>query len=486
MAERSTGHVPRLGILVVAYNASSTLGWVLDRIPAEFRPRITAILVSDDHSHDDTHAVGLEYQERQTGLPLTIVRQPRNLGYGGNQKYGYRWAIEHNLDIVVLLHGDGQYAPEMLAEIVDPIAYGAADVVLGSRMMRRGEARRGGMPLYKYAGNRILSRFQNAMVGLDLSEWHSGYRAFSVAALAAIPFDKNSDDFDFDTEVLLQLHASGARVTEVPIPTYYGDEICYVDGLKYAKDVSVDVLRYRLGRVGFGTPLPGTEPPGYEWKPDEGSSHRRLLEHLLQRRRGRVLDLGCGNGRLGAELRAAGNAVIGVDLRASSEAKERLDAFVVADLDRGLPPEVVDHGPFDTVIAADVLEHVREPGRLLDEVRPLLADGGAVVASIPNFAHWYPRARTAAGRFDYDERGILDRDHVRFFTRRSFRRLAARHGWKVVSVEATGLPFDVADRGGRAGTAATLKHAIGWFDRLGVRLWPTMFGYQFLVVLQPR
>ena len=100
---------PRIGIVVVAYNAATTLAWVLDRIPKDFRPRISAILVSDDHSHDDTESVGLQYQEREAGLPLTIVRQPRNLGYGGNQKFGYRWAIEHGLDLVVLLHGDGQY-----------------------------------------------------------------------------------------------------------------------------------------------------------------------------------------------------------------------------------------------------------------------------------------------------------------------------------------------------------------------------------------
>ena len=149
---------------------------------------------------------------------------------------------------------------------------------MGSRMMERGHAREGGMPLYKYVGNRILTRVQNAVAGLALTEWHSGYRALSVAALATIPFEANSDGFDFDTEILLQLHANGMRIAEVPIPTYYGDEICYVNGLAYARDVTSDVVRYRLARIGFGTPLPGTEAPEYEWKPDRGSSHAQLLE----------------------------------------------------------------------------------------------------------------------------------------------------------------------------------------------------------------
>ena len=477
---------PRIGIVVVAYNAASTLEWVLDRIPADFRPRISAILVSDDHSQDDTEHVGRGYERRGTDLPLTVVRQPRNLGYGGNQKYGYRWAIEQGLDVVVLLHGDGQYAPELLAEMVAPLVSGDAEVVLGSRMLQRGAARRGGMPAYKLVGNRILTRFQNAMAGMSLSEWHSGYRAFSVAALARIPFEANSDGFDFDTEVLLQLLAAGDRIVEVPIPTYYGDEICYVDGLRYARDVASDVVRYRLARIGFGTPQPGTEPPEYEWKPDQGSSHAQLLEILQSRPAGRVLDLGCGTGRLGAELRTRGHHVVGVDVHDTAEAKERLDEFIVADLEQGIPLAVHEHGPYDTVVAADVLEHVRDPGRLLVELRAVLADRAVVLASVPNIGHWYPRLRVASGRFDYDARGILDRDHVRFFTRRSFARLTQRTGWRITATRATGLPFDVVERGGREGAAARLRHAVGWLDRSLVRLWPTMFAYQFVHTLEPR
>ena len=378
------------------------------------------------------------------------MRQPRNLGYGGNQKFGYRWAIEQGLDVVVLLHGDGQYAPELLADMVEPIVAGDAEVVLGSRMLQRGAARKGGMPAYKLIGNRILTRFQNTMTGMSLSEWHSGYRAFSVAALAHVPFEANSDGFDFDTEVLLQLVAAGDRIVEVAIPTYYGDEICYVDGVRYARDVASDVVRYRLARIGFGTPQPGTEPPEYEWKPDEGSSHAQLLDILVDRPPGRVLDLGCGSGRLGAELEERGHHVVGVDVHDTAEAKERLDHFVVADLEQGIPLAVHEHGPYDTVVAADVLEHVRDPGRLLVELRPLLADGAVVLASVPNIGHWYPRLRVVSGRFDYDARGILDRDHVRFFTRRSFARLAQRSGWRITATRPTGLPFDVVERGGRA------------------------------------
>ena len=251
-ADHSVQGQPRIGVLVVAYNAESTLASVLDRVPKNFWPRISQVFVCDDASDDSTYLVGLGYKQIAGDLPLNIMRHPRNLGYGGNQKAGYRMAIDAGLDIIVMLHGDGQYAPECLPEIVAPLERGEADAVFGSRMMEPGAARRGGMPLYKYVGNRILTSFENRMLGTSLSEFHSGYRAYSVEALKAIPFERNSDDFNFDTQIIVQLVDAGKRIVEVPIPTHYGDEICYVNGLKYARDVCADVAKYRLERVGFG------------------------------------------------------------------------------------------------------------------------------------------------------------------------------------------------------------------------------------------
>ncbi len=152
-------------MLVVAYNAEETLAAVLDRLPESFRSKVAHVLVADDASHDLTHEVGLAYQA-SSELPLTVIRHDDNLGYGGNQKSGYRWAIDHGLDIVVLLHGDGQYAPEVIEDLVAPLADGNADAVFGSRMLTKGAARAGGMPLYKFVGNRILTKVQNALVGL--------------------------------------------------------------------------------------------------------------------------------------------------------------------------------------------------------------------------------------------------------------------------------------------------------------------------------
>ena len=473
--------MPRIGIVVVAYNAASTLAQVLDRIPEDFRDRVDAVLVSDDASSDSTYLVGLGYQSQDPTFPLTVVRREKNLGYGGNQKACYRWAIDHGLDIVVLLHGDGQYAPECLPDIVAPLEAGEADAVFGSRIMVEGAARRGGMPLYKYVGNRILSTTQNALAGIELSEWHSGYRAYSTAALRDIPFESNVDVFNFDTQIIVQLIEAKKRIVEVPIPTYYGDEICHVQGIPYGLSVVRDVARYRAHKMGFGSGELAFASTTYESKSGFDSSHDRLRDWLARRSPRRVLDLGCADGSLGAALRAAGHEVIGVDVEQAPGVTERLDEFVQADLEQGLPPGVAKG--VDVVVAADVFEHLRHPEQLLAQLAEQLPEGATVVASVPNFGHWYPRARVLAGRFDYDRRGILDGTHLRFFTRRSFERLVRSQGWSVVRREYTGLPLEVAERGGSAPSGAL--RAVSAVDRALVRLRPTLFGYQLLYELAP-
>ena len=474
------GSGERIGVVVVAYNAASTLAAVLDRLPQSFRARSPEVIVCDDASSDCTFTVGTEYQ-KTSDLALTVIRRPQNLGYGGNQKAAYRWAIERGLDIVVLLHGDGQYAPEVIEDLISPFETSHCDAVFGSRMMDPGSARLGGMPLYKYAGNRILSRFSNSVTGMSLSEWHSGYRAYRVDALKEIPFESNSDGFDFDTEIILQLHEAGKAIVEVPIPTYYGDEICYVNGMGYAKDVAMDVVRYRLHKMGFGSGEMAFSDEGYELKLTPNSSHGKLLAWVNEGRPKRVLDLGCSDGRLGALLRAAGHTVVGVDSHKLDGVGERLDAFVEADLGQGLPEEVGTG--FDVVLGADVLEHLAEPAELLAQLPRVLAPRGVVMVSVPNIAHWYPRLKVMLGRFDYERRGIFDAGHLRFFTRASFERLAKSSGMRVRRRSITGLPVDVAERGGPVPSAAV--RLIGRVDRLGMAVSPTLFGYQLLFELEP-
>ncbi|MCX6526049.1 MAG: bifunctional glycosyltransferase/class I SAM-dependent methyltransferase [Actinobacteria bacterium] len=474
----------KIGILVVAYNAATTLAAVLDRIPEDFRDSITSVIVGDDHSQDQTHLVAVGYQQLEPDLPLQITRHESNLGYGGNQKWGYRTAIDQGLDIIVLLHGDGQYAPELLPQMVAPLLNDEAEAVFGSRMMLDGGARRGGMPMYKFVGNRILTTVENAVAGVDLTEWHSGYRAYSVAALAHLPFERNSDGFDFDTQIILQLIESGQRIAEIPIPTYYGEEISHVNGLKYAKDITSEVVRYRAHKMGFGTGELAFSSNAYEQKQGDDSSHHILKGWLGTRSAARVLDLGCSDGRFAEDLQAMGHHVTGVDLQAHDGVTDRVEQFVQADLDQGLPSDL--EGPFEIVLAADVLEHVRRPDQLLQQIHKVLAPGGSVLVSVPNFGHWYPRLRVALGRFDYDRRGILDSDHVRFFTKKSFERLALASGFSILRRDATGLPLEVAERGGHGQEVQGkgFSRLLNQIDRAAVSARPQLFGYQFLFELR--
>ncbi|MFF3321986.1 methyltransferase domain-containing protein [Streptomyces sp. NPDC002889] len=468
---------PRIGILVVAYNAESTLEKTLDRIPKDFRTRIAEILILDDASNDETFTAGCRWSQLAGMPPTVVMRHTKNLGYGGNQKAGYALAAERGLDIVVLLHGDGQYAPELLPEMVAPIERGECEAVFGSRMMRAGSALQGGMPLYKWLGNRILTRLENALLGSRLTEFHSGYRAYSVAALRRLPIDRNTDAFDFDTQIIVQLLDAGMRIKEIPVPTYYGDEICYVNGLRYAKDVVKDVLEYRLALKGFGTCPWIPKPVDYAFKEGDGSSHSAILRIMRTLPPGRVLDVGCSGGLFAERLKALGHTVTGIDFVEVPGVRERCAKFHLADLEEGLPQDLgVD---FDYVVAGDVIEHLSRPERVLAQFAEVLRPGGKVLLSVPNFSHWYARLRVALGIFDYDRRGILDETHLRFFTRASLRRTVRSAGYDLLKVTSTGAPFwSVLGGGIIAGT-------LGALSRLLTRMRPTLFGYQYVAVLTP-
>jgi glycosyltransferase involved in cell wall biosynthesis len=239
---------PRVLVFIVAYNAEKTIASVVRRIPADLSAAYEIeVLIIDDASKDATFVAGHNLaRAAESPFPVRVLFNPVNQGYGGNQKIGYHYAVENGFDYVALLHGDGQYAPERLPALLERLSQGDVAAVFGSRMLTPMGALRGGMPLYKFAGNRILTWIENRLLHSNLSEFHSGYRVYAVKALAAIPFERNSNDFHFDTEIIIQLLIARAGIAELPIPTYYGDEICHVNGLKYAWNVVCAALKARM------------------------------------------------------------------------------------------------------------------------------------------------------------------------------------------------------------------------------------------------
>lgn len=243
----------KTGILVVAYESEGCIKQLLDRIPETIVGVPPTILVSDDASTDGTADVAEQWAADRPERAVTVIRQPVNLGYGGNQKYCFEWAAAEGADYSVLLHGDEQYPPERIEDLVSPLAAGEADGVYGSRMMTRGGARAGGMPLNRYLGNLALSRLFNRLAGTDFTEWFSGFRAYRTDTLAALDLEGLPGGFDFDAAITLELVEAGFRLSEVPIPTRYGDELSRVPLLRTAfADIGHALALRRARRRGVG------------------------------------------------------------------------------------------------------------------------------------------------------------------------------------------------------------------------------------------
>lgn len=234
---------PKVVVVMPAYNAGRTLRMTYAELPHE---TVDMVILVDDASTDDTVAVARE-------LNLKLFLHDRNYGYGANQKTCYREALRAGAEIVVMVHPDYQYDPTLLPEIIKPIQNGAADVVLGSRL-KSGAPLSGGMPWWKYLSNRFLTGVENWIFGLELAEYHTGYRAYSRAVLETVNFELNADQFIFDQEIIAQFVEAGFRIDEVPVPTRYFAEassISFVASSRYGLGILWLVARYAMHRSGI-------------------------------------------------------------------------------------------------------------------------------------------------------------------------------------------------------------------------------------------
>jgi glycosyltransferase involved in cell wall biosynthesis len=236
-------HGLRIVVVMPAYNAEKTLAWTYGEIPMDIADEV--ILV-DDGSRDGT-------VEEAKRLGIVHIVHPQNRGYGGNQKTCYTAALADGADIVVMLHPDYQYTPKLIPAMAGMIASGEYDVVLGSRILGTG-ALSGGMPFYKFVSNRFLTAAQNLLVGQKLSEYHSGFRAFSRKVLETLPLNENSDDFVFDNQMLVQAVRFGFRIGEISCPTRYLPEASSINfrrSVQYGLGVLGTSLRYVAWRAGW-------------------------------------------------------------------------------------------------------------------------------------------------------------------------------------------------------------------------------------------
>ena len=469
----------RVLIFVVAYEAETTLARVLERIPESIWQHDVEVLVIDDSSADRTFEIGVKVAD-SSPRRVRVLYNPNNQGYGGNQKLGYSYAIRNGFDFVVLLHGDGQYAPECIPDLLAPLLDGSADAVFGSRMMRKGGARRGGMPLYKFLGNRVLTAIQNRLLGTQFSEFHSGFRAYRVTALAAVPFEYNANVFHFDTEIIIQLLLAQFRIVEVPIPTYYGDEICRVNGMKYALDVVAATIRSRLHGANIfydrTFDVTGGTNTHYGLKLGYASSHSMALDAVASN--SQVLDIGCGPGLFARELAKKGCTVDGADQFCPS------DASVFRRFMQWKEPAVldVDLSSYDHILLLDIIEHLNEPERFLDMLRQAasrLHTTPRFVVTTGNVAFWILRLQMLLGNFNYGRRGILDLTHTRLYTFATLKRLFLQCGYVIERVDGVPAPFPLALGYNR------LALGLVTLNRWLIRLSKGIFSYQIFMVASP-
>jgi len=212
--------IEKLMIFIPSYKAQKTICSVVERIPKDIRKKAKEIVVFDDDSPDKGYEVLLNYKKKKKISKLRVYK--KNLGFGGNIKSGFDYAIKKNIDIIVILHSDGQYPPEKISDLIKPIENNEAQTTFGSRFL--GNPIKGGMPLWRYLGNIFLTKIENFLVGQKFSEWHSGFTAYDCNVLKKLPVKSCVTGYELTTDILLLFIANRFKVKEIPIETHYGNE----------------------------------------------------------------------------------------------------------------------------------------------------------------------------------------------------------------------------------------------------------------------
>lgn len=466
----------KIAIFVVTYNAERHLKALISRIPDRITELIAEIFVIDDCSTDGTYDIALKIKMEFPYIKFKVYRTPFNRGYGGNQKLGYLYCIEKGYDFVVLLHGDGQYAPEYLPRVLAAFDE-TTDAVFASRMIDKRMALRGGMPFYKWIGNQFLTALQNLVMGTSLTEFHTGFRAYKVESLKKVPFVFNSDDFHFDTEIIVQAVASKWNIKEVSIPAHYGEEECHVAGIKYAFNCVRAVIKYHLVNWGlfyernldFGV----FEADNYQFKKSPNSLHQFILNRGEFNADTVSIELGANRGMLSSYLagKVKRNTAIDIFLPDSAGDSQVMAMNLNDEFSKFLAKD-----KYDCCVALDLIEHLNVPERFLSEVFNILKLNGRLYISTANIAYFPIRIMLLLGQFNYGKRGILDKTHKRLFTINSFKKLLEQYNFEIESVRGFSPPVVDLISG------KNFLRFVEKFHTFLSRCFPKLFAYNFLVI----
>ena len=476
----------KLLVLIVAYNHEKFIKSVLDRINDNlFKTYNVEVLINDDSSLDNTLNITKDYIKNNSHkkIKYTVLSNPVNQGYGGNQKIGFLYAIKNNFDFVALIHGDGQYAPEYLETLVEPLNDDNTDAVFGSRMINKNGALKGGMPFYKFIGNKILTIYQNKLFKTNFTEFHSGYRIYKVQSLKKIPYEFNNNDHSFDNEIIIQLLMANLNIKELPIPTYYGEEISYVNGLRYALQVFIANIKAKVQKYGIFYDRKFNFKPenydNYELKEKFDSPHKRTIDVIKEG--SHVLDIGCNSSKLAKILINGKNCkVTSIDKSEKLENSSFIEKYISFDLDNGLPD--LNYNKFDYILLLDVIEHLKNPEEFMAKLKHKTEKNPnlTIIASTGNVAFLIIRLMLLFGSFNYGNKGILDKTHTRLFTFSSFKQLMLQTGFDIRKI--SGVPAPIA--------LVTGDNILGKFllniNKFFILISKTVFSYQIYFEIKPQ
>jgi len=462
-------------IFIVAYNHENFIAKVLDRLPETVKNNNYEILVIDDASKDQTFNTAKNWSELNSKICIKVLKNPTNLGYGGNQKLGFQYAIENNFDTLVLLHGDGQYAPEIIVDLIEDHIIQKNALTLGSRMIIKKNALKGKMPLYKFFGNIILTLLQNKILGTKLSEFHTGYRVYSIKNLTKINFHLNTNDYHFDTEIIIQFILHNFKIGEHAIPTYYGNEISYVNGLKYAYNIIKETIKFKLQRfsIFYDKKYELQTSEMYFNKSNFYSTHSVACEFI--KKNSYVIDLGTSEGKYLNKLKEKGCFIKTVNIKKNKNFI-KFDKNENIDLNKELPNDLYK---YEYILILDVIEHLYNPENFIERLAKEITDKQTVIVSTGNIAFIVIRIMLLMGVFNYGKRGILDVTHTRLFSFSSFKRLFLSYNFTIT--KSVGIPVPIPFIFGDNFFSRLLLN----LNKLFIKILPGLFSYQIMLKLKP-
>ena len=460
-------------IFIVAYNHENFIAKVLERLPKKVKTKDFEILIIDDASNDQTYSEAIKWAKINNAFNIKVLKNPNNLGYGGNQKIGFQYAIENNFSTLTLLHGDGQYAPEIIIDLINFHITEKNSLTLGSRMINKFDALKGRMPLYKFFGNIILTYLQNIILKTKLSEFHTGYRVYNIKNLNKINFHLNTNDYHFDTEIIIQHISNKFKIGEYAIPTYYGDEISYVNGFKYAFNIIKETLKFKLQKLGifYEEKYEVNYPEIFSDKSDFYSTHYYI--NKLIKENSKIIDFGPTEGNYHKILKQNNCYIKTINGHFN---KNLLDENEILDLNEKLPKDIQN---YNYILLPDVIEHLYKPEIFVEKLSKKTNNKQILIASTGNIAFITIRLMLLMGFFNYSKKGILDKTHTRLFNFHTFKKIFINHNFKIIKTIGIPPPYPIVIKN------KIISKSLLNLNNFFIKIFPRTFSYQILLVLEP-